>query len=413
MNTALDFGLSNNQFVNIPAGSSLNLADHATWEMWFKGGTNVFQSGLPNTLLSRWGAVTGTQSWKFYISAAGTSQFIQAVFSPNGNGGNIYKDYVTIPLNQDQWYHIAWVFDGTQGSNDAKIKLYLNGQLQNPLNFNENIDGNPPGTALTSLASTTENMKIGVSGEANDYFEGAIDDVRIWNVSRSESEIQSDYQSELLGNEAGLVGYWKLNEGAGMTAADSTPNGNTGTLTGSPLWEQRQSLASQDLIFNEINWAGSTNPDNDQDEWIELKNTTTSPISLSGMTLEGTATGSDVIALSSGSIAPNGLYLISRLSTATSKLSDGVPDLIGPDLQIDNSDQRFVLKDSFGHIIDEVDDGSGTAFAGSGGIVKASMERISPVGSGTLATSWKTATTVGANFDGGTADLGTPKAEND
>lgn len=37
-------------------------------------------------------------------------------------------------------------------------------------------------------------------------------------------------------NDAGLVGYWKLNEGSGTTASDSSGNGNTGTLTNGPTW---------------------------------------------------------------------------------------------------------------------------------------------------------------------------------
>ena len=34
----------------------------------------------------------------------------------------------------------------------------------------------------------------------------------------------------------GLVGWWRLNEGTGTSAADSSGNSNTGTLVGSPTW---------------------------------------------------------------------------------------------------------------------------------------------------------------------------------
>lgn len=39
---------------------------------------------------------------------------------------------------------------------------------------------------------------------------------------------------ELTGNEEGLVGYWKFNEGAGDSIFDSTPNGNHGQLGSAP-----------------------------------------------------------------------------------------------------------------------------------------------------------------------------------
>src|SRR5438876_10894056 len=32
------------------------------------------------------------------------------------------------------------------------------------------------------------------------------------------------------------VGYWKFDEGTGTVAADSSGNGNTGTLVGGPTW---------------------------------------------------------------------------------------------------------------------------------------------------------------------------------
>src|SRR5262249_19564015 len=35
---------------------------------------------------------------------------------------------------------------------------------------------------------------------------------------------------------SGLVAYWKFDEGSGTTAADSSGNGNTGTLINGPLW---------------------------------------------------------------------------------------------------------------------------------------------------------------------------------
>ncbi|MEA3227245.1 MAG: LamG-like jellyroll fold domain-containing protein, partial [Planctomycetota bacterium] len=41
----------------------------------------------------------------------------------------------------------------------------------------------------------------------------------------------------LTGNaSAGLVGQWKLDDGAGTTAVDATGNGNDGTLIGDPQW---------------------------------------------------------------------------------------------------------------------------------------------------------------------------------
>jgi hypothetical protein len=67
----------------------------------------------------------------------------------------------------------------------------------------------------------------GYPGE-NRYFPGSVDELRIWNVARSEADILAHKNKALVGNEAGLVGYWKFNESSGTTAADSvTTAGHT------------------------------------------------------------------------------------------------------------------------------------------------------------------------------------------
>ena len=69
------------------------------------------------------------------------------------------------------------------------------------------------------------------------YFNGAIDEFRMWNVARSQADIMATMGTKLVGNEAGLVGYWKFDDGTGTTAKDSvTTAGHTahdGTLMAS------------------------------------------------------------------------------------------------------------------------------------------------------------------------------------
>jgi hypothetical protein len=61
-------------------------------------------------------------------------------------------------------------------------------------------------------------------------FEGLIDDVRLWSVARTQQEISDNMKVVLGGSEADLVGRWRLNEGVGQLAADSTQMGHHGTL---------------------------------------------------------------------------------------------------------------------------------------------------------------------------------------
>ncbi len=61
-------------------------------------------------------------------------------------------------------------------------------------------------------------------------FAGTIDEVRIWNYARSQTEIRRDMCRRLTGNEPGLVGYWRFDECSGNIAFDASGNGNHGTL---------------------------------------------------------------------------------------------------------------------------------------------------------------------------------------
>jgi len=67
-------------------------------------------------------------------------------------------------------------------------------------------------------------------------FNGTIDEIRIWNVARTEEGIRANMCKKLTGSESGLIGYWRLDEGSGTTANDATSNDNHGTLINSPSW---------------------------------------------------------------------------------------------------------------------------------------------------------------------------------
>ncbi|MEK9164129.1 MAG: LamG-like jellyroll fold domain-containing protein, partial [Chloroflexota bacterium] len=63
------------------------------------------------------------------------------------------------------------------------------------------------------------------------YFAGMLDELRVWNVARTQEEIKAAMNGELTGSEPGLAGYWKFNDSPGATTArDSSPNGNDASL---------------------------------------------------------------------------------------------------------------------------------------------------------------------------------------
>lgn len=71
---------------------------------------------------------------------------------------------------------------------------------------------------------------IGADRASGEYFTGLIKEVRLWNVARSASEIDAFRLVGLDGAEADLLGYWKLDQGAGEIVKDYAVTGNDGVL---------------------------------------------------------------------------------------------------------------------------------------------------------------------------------------
>ena len=88
-------------------------------------------------------------------------------------------------------------------------------------------------TGVQTCALPISDLRIGSAPEGHSshgYFEGIIDEVRVWHVARTESEIQAAKESELSGSETGLVLYLNANEGSGNLLADSSGQGHDGVI---------------------------------------------------------------------------------------------------------------------------------------------------------------------------------------
>ncbi|MFM6645974.1 MAG: Calx-beta domain-containing protein [Microcystis panniformis] len=112
------------------------------------------------------------------------------------------------------WNHVAIVYNNNTPS------LYLNGQFIK--------------TGLTSTGIVHPSIASLGGGDATGYgtFQGGLDEVRIWNTARTQTQIQNTLNSQLNGNEIGLVGYYNFNESSGNIAEDGTINNNDGQIFG-------------------------------------------------------------------------------------------------------------------------------------------------------------------------------------
>jgi len=144
------------------------------------------------------------------INPDGGTQFgFWGFADPTGN-----QSVFDISSYQGQWVFVSTVYAPSSKS----LKTYLNGTLTSSDNMPYTPDLQP------------DEINIGlVRLGAESYFNGLIDEVRIWNIDRTQEEIQATMNTTLTGQEEGLVGYWNFDDG---TVKDLSPNGNDGTLHG-------------------------------------------------------------------------------------------------------------------------------------------------------------------------------------
>jgi hypothetical protein len=146
-----------------------------------------------------------------------------ATIDPYTNGGfdNDSTNDLGITSATTQWVHFAMVWNGTA------LLTYVNGALK--------VTTNATG-ATTMLATARTQLTIGCNNPRFACFNGLIDEFRVWNVARSATDIMANYNKKLVGDETGLVGYWRFDEDPTATmAADSVTSGGHTAHPGIPM----------------------------------------------------------------------------------------------------------------------------------------------------------------------------------
>ncbi len=222
-NISVEFDAGNEIYKIYQAGGSFDGVDD------YVGTVNDLSwSSAQSFTLSLWikpTNVSGNQpliskvNWEYTLMQ--TSSSVQFIYWNTG-GGHAIDITASNVLTAGQWTHIVFTFNG--GINSAV--MYINGVQSTS------------GSSAGSHQDRTEATKIGTGYVwATGYFNGTISEVRIYNRALTAGEISYSYTYKKPQNRAGLVGWWRLDEGRGTTAADASGNNNTGTITGA-TWTQ-------------------------------------------------------------------------------------------------------------------------------------------------------------------------------
>jgi hypothetical protein len=223
----------NNDYVTFGQAPELGLTTF-TIECWFKRtgagkttttGTGGVTDALPLVTKGRGEAENSNVDMNWFLGISTNSNVLAADFEEGAVGSTPGLNHPVLgstPLANGVWYHAAATYDGDSWA------LYLNGNLEATLAVSQ-----PPRWDSIQHAALASALRS--TGAAEGFFQGLLDEVRIWNYARSASQIADNYHSQVT-NQAGLIARWALNEGTGSLVRNAVCGGVNGTLLNGPAW---------------------------------------------------------------------------------------------------------------------------------------------------------------------------------
>jgi hypothetical protein len=151
---------------------------------------------------------TSVEVWELWMSTNLSS--LGTVYWSIVDSGVCRELQSTSGIYDDAYHHVAGTYDG------ATMRIYIDGVLSNSLSV----------SGLNVQVAGGE-VRVGNSSYAKGLH-GQIDEVRIWSVARTQSQIAADMTTEIAPG-AGLVAYWQLN-GNGTDLVDANTLVPIGTV---------------------------------------------------------------------------------------------------------------------------------------------------------------------------------------
>jgi len=216
---SMDFELSSTQFLSITDADQTGLdrddTDKITVEMY------INPEQLPSVAVAEMGLIAKNQDApkSAYVLQFLSNDILVFTVTKDGTGANAAS------INTDaaflvggdigNWVHVAATYDASTQIG----KIYKNGVQVATTDLGSG--------SRDAIFNTDADFRIGAKGGAGTSvekpFDGKIDDVRVHDFVKTVTQIFDDKDKQLTGAEAGLKGYWRLNN----NLLDSTANGNT------------------------------------------------------------------------------------------------------------------------------------------------------------------------------------------
>ncbi|MEQ9052824.1 MAG: LamG-like jellyroll fold domain-containing protein, partial [Marinoscillum sp.] len=227
--------------VDMGSTGDLQISGALTYEVWIKTTqTQGFILGKRNS--------SDLADLASNIELDGTGKIQGLVYDGIAGFPDVIQSNVAV--NDGEWHHVAFVFEPS-----VALRLYIDGVLDKTF-----------GISSTNINGASYPFRVGkYPTSSSAFFDGEMDEIRVWNDVRSDAEIFDNLYHDLKGDESNLVAYYPMDENSGTKLVDRSVNTNDGDIGGAgfivsdvPLGPPMYLLSSTPLV-NETNIARSAN----------------------------------------------------------------------------------------------------------------------------------------------------------
>ncbi len=208
-------------YATVDDSSNLNGLQAMTVEAW----VNTDVATRPMAILSRYRHSNGSNMDDSFFLGFALGHVVWQINA--GDSWSGLDDSVSIA--DGNWHHVAATWDGYTQT------IYVDGDLHVAMSYR--------GTGV--INTTPDPVTIGrsiLNDSPYHYFQGQLDEVRVWGISRTREEIGASMDRGLAGDEPGLLAYWAMDDDVGSTVLrDGAGVTGNGVLVGGAALVPRQS----------------------------------------------------------------------------------------------------------------------------------------------------------------------------
>ena len=179
--------------INCGTDTAFNVGDSSfTLEAWINASswkTNIYEGTIINK--------EDNNTNGGYMLRAGSGGKVGFAIGAGTNGSWTEINTSSSLLSLNTWHHLAATYDG------SKLRLYVDGVIKDSASVSMSVG-----------ISTTIPLGIGFHPTYGRYWNGAIDEVRIWNTVRTPAQISSKKDAEFCSQISGLRAYYKFDHGS-------------------------------------------------------------------------------------------------------------------------------------------------------------------------------------------------------